>query len=96
MNIGQVIKELRNKRKVSQQKLSKLLGITQGYLSLIEKGEREPGMGLIQKIAHSFGIPQQLIFLLASGPQPGMEKFSKPLKKIALAIDDILRTAKIC
>lgn len=95
MNIGLVIKELRQKRKISQQKLSKTLEITQGYLSLIEKGEREPGIDLINKTAYCFGIPEQLIFLLACEPKPEMKRFSKPLKKIASAIDDILRTAKI-
>lgn len=95
MNIGQVIKELRRKRKISQQELSSELGITQGYLSLIEKGDREPGMDLIKKAADCFKIPSQLIFLLSCDIKPEMKKYSKPLKRIALAIDDILKTAGI-
>lgn len=94
MNIGMVIKNLRLKRNISQQELVEKLGISQGFLSLIERGEREPGFELVNNIANAMNVPQQLIFLLAcDSDSKNMKTFSKPLKKIANAIDDILKVA---
>lgn len=91
MNIGKAIKTMRLKHKVPQQILAKKVGVTQGYLSLIEKGQREPGFDLIGKISYALAIPQQLILLLACEQDPKCKKFSMPLKNITLLIDDILK-----
>lgn len=90
MGIGQAIKVLRTRHKVPQQVLAKKIGITQGYLSLVEKGLREPGFDLIEKIADTLSIPQQIIFLLACNRAVKSGRFAKPLKNITLLIDDIL------
>ena len=92
MNVGEAIKDLRARRKFSQKELAKELGITQGYLSLIERGDREPSLDLIKKISGSLRIPQQLIFLLSCDPFPKHKNFTKPIKEIASAIDDILKS----
>jgi transcriptional regulator with XRE-family HTH domain len=91
MNIGEAIKDLRKKKKVSQKVLSKRIGITQGYLSLIEKGLREPSLDLIKKIAESLDIPQQLLFLSIGNFAPKHRKYVKPIKKITMLIDDLLK-----
>lgn len=94
MNIGKIIKELRKKRGVPQREIVKALGISQGYLSLIENGDREPSVEMIKNIADALQVPQQLILLLACDSQKKQtSSFSKPLKKIASAIDDILTAA---
>jgi len=93
MGIGKAIKTLRTRHKVCQQVLAKKVGVTQGYLSLIEKGLREPGFDLIAKIADTLDIPQQIIFLLACGHDAKSKRFARPLKNITLLIDDILSTA---
>jgi len=90
MGIGKAIKILRTRHKVPQQVLAKKIGVTQGYLSLIEKGLREPGFDLIEKIADTLSIPQQIIFLLACNRTAKSRRFAKPLKNITLLIDDIL------
>ena len=93
MGIGKAIKTLRTRHKVRQQVLAKKVGVTQGYLSLIEKGLREPGFDLIEKIADTLNIPQQIIFLLACNNTGKSKRFAKPLKSITLLIDGILSTA---
>lgn len=90
MGIGKAIKTLRTRHKVPQQVLAEKVGVTQGYLSLIEKGLREPGFDLIEKIADTLSIPQQIIFLLACNRTAKSKRFAKPLKNITLLIDDIL------
>lgn len=90
MNIGNAIKELRIKRKMSQQELAERLKISQGFLSLIEKNSREPSFGLISNIAKELKIPEQLVFLLACEKSTASRRYLKPLKNIASALDDIL------
>jgi len=91
MSVGKAIRILRLRHKIPQQKLAKNIGVTQGYLSLIEKGLREPGFSLISKVAKSLGIPIQLIFLFAYRDNKGNRRFAKPLKKILALTDDILK-----
>jgi len=92
MDIGKAIKTLRARHKVRQQMLAKRIGVTQGYLSLIEKGLREPGFDLIKKIADTLTIPPQLIFLLACDKESKFKRYAKPLKNITLLVDDILKS----
>ena len=90
MNIGTAIKKLRQRHNISQLNLVKKLGISQGYLSLIEKGDREPSFELVKHIAEALDIPQQLILIIACANSTHNKKYARQLKKITLAIDDIL------
>jgi len=92
MDIGQAIKTLRTKRRVTQKDLAERSGVSQGFLSLIEKGEREPDFELIEKIAGALKIPPQLVLLLACGRHSRGRRYARPLKRIASALDELLRT----
>jgi transcriptional regulator with XRE-family HTH domain len=92
MNVGQVIKTLRLKRKIRQQELAEATKMSQSYLSLVEKGEREPGFELINEIARVLKVPPYLILFMACKEFNNSSRFKKPLKNITAAIDDILRT----
>ena len=91
MDIGKAIKTIRLRHKMPQQALAKKIGVTQGYLSLIEKGQREPGFDLIGKISDALTIPQQLILLLACDRDPKYKRFARPLRNITILVDDILK-----
>lgn len=91
MNIGEAIKFLRSKRNISQVDLAEKVEITQGFLSLIEQGEREPGFELVKKISRTLQVPEQLIFLLTCQKTPTQRRYTRSLNKIALALDDILQ-----
>jgi len=51
MNIGRAIRTTRQERNMRQQELADRAGITGTYLSLVEKGAREPSNELVGKIA---------------------------------------------
>ncbi len=90
MNIGNAIKQLRKKRKMSQQILAKKLNVTQGFLSLMEKNRREPTSAMVEKISRALKVPKELVFLLACDDSKEHKNFIKPLKRIANALDDML------
>lgn len=91
MDIGRAIKALRTKRGIRQQRLAKKVGVSQGYLSLIERGDREPGLDFINKVANYLMIPQQLLFLMACDNNVKFRQYKKQMKNIMTALDEILR-----
>lgn len=60
--IGKTIRILRLTRDLSQGKVARKLGVTPGYLSLVEKDKREPSLGFLRKTASYFNVP--IAFLL--------------------------------
>lgn len=91
MNIGQAIKILRTKRQVTQRDLAIGAGVSQGFLSLVEKGKREPGFELIERVANVLRVPPQLVFLLACEGPPRGRRYARPLQTIARILDDLVR-----
>ena len=58
------LKELRESKKMTQEQLSKELSITKEYLSMLERGERNPSDKLKKKIANFFNVSKAYIFLI--------------------------------
>lgn len=57
------IKEVRLSKKLTQKKLSKLIPISQSYLSELENNKKNPSVQLLCKIADALEVsPEQLIY----------------------------------
>lgn len=54
--VGQVIHEARRKEKVTQEELAKRIGASKSYISRIEKGIIEPGVGTFYRIIDALGL----------------------------------------
>jgi transcriptional regulator with XRE-family HTH domain len=76
MNYGKAIKILRSARNFEQQELAKKAGLDSSYISLIEKGKRNPSSQAVEKITKSLSIPKHLLLLLASD-EKDLRKVSK-------------------
>ncbi len=57
------LKELRENRNITQEEEAKRLEITKEYLSMLERGKRNPSDKLKTKIATFFGVSVSYIFL---------------------------------
>jgi transcriptional regulator with XRE-family HTH domain len=53
---GKVLKELRTDRRLSQEKLAEYCNLDRTYISLLERGLRQPSLTSIFKISHSLNI----------------------------------------
>jgi transcriptional regulator with XRE-family HTH domain len=53
---GQALREIRSERGISQERLAHLCGLDRTYLSGIERGERNPSLANILKIADALGV----------------------------------------
>lgn len=57
------LKELRESKNVTQEQEAKEFNITTQYLSMLERGERNPSDKLKEKMADFFGVSVAYIFL---------------------------------
>lgn len=53
---GQRLKELRNERGISQNELSKHIGVSKSSVNMYERDEREPGFETLEAIADFFNV----------------------------------------
>ncbi|ABY95864.1 MULTISPECIES: helix-turn-helix transcriptional regulator [Thermoanaerobacter] len=54
--------ELRKSRRLTQEQLSKLLGISKSSIAMYETGQRVPSLSRAKKIAKFFNVPVEKIF----------------------------------
>lgn len=57
MNIGEHIREYRQKANLSQKELGRKLGVSQQHIAQYECGKRTPKLDTIQKIADALSVP---------------------------------------
>ena len=66
MNYGKAIRIVRAARNLSQRDLARATGYNSSYVSLLERGMREPATSTLKKLARALGVPVYLLTLLAS------------------------------
>ena len=64
-DIGEYIKEQRSSAKISLRQLSKLAGVSNPYLSQIERGLRKPSAEILQQIAKGLRISAEALYVQA-------------------------------
>ncbi|OJW82460.1 MAG: hypothetical protein BGO69_17590 [Bacteroidetes bacterium 46-16] len=65
MNIGNAIKIIRTKKKMTQAELCTMCGISQTSMSQIENGYKKPKNTTIKKICHGLDVSESLVYILA-------------------------------
>ena len=54
--LGQNMKRIRVKKKMSQGDIARALEVDRGYISNIENGKKNPTIATIQKLANALGV----------------------------------------
>ena len=57
---------MRSAHGLSQRQLADRIGVSPSHLSLIESGNRDPSLKLLEEIAGNLAVPMHLLTLLAS------------------------------
>ena len=91
--IGLIISRIREEKGVRKSKLAKLVGIDPGYLTHIEKGERNPSHKALRKLCKALGVPyQQLMYTYDKSVSEEQAQYGVvnyiPYNKV-LAVDNI-------
>ena len=66
INLGKAIRLCRVQKDLSLDNLSSKANISTSYLSLLERGKRDPNLSTLQNIAKALGIPISLLIFLAA------------------------------
>lgn len=61
LKIKENIKRIRLSLNISQDKLSELSGVSEDYISLIERGKRTPSIKRLCMIAHALGVETYIL-----------------------------------
>lgn len=62
---GQVLAKIRKEKGVSQEKLADICGMDRTFISLMERGLRQPSLGSILTLAEALGIaPSRMVHLV--------------------------------
>lgn len=64
-DIGEYIRQQRNHARISLRQLSKLAGVSNPYLSQIERGLRRPSAEILQQIAKGLRISAEALYVQA-------------------------------
>jgi len=65
VDLGEFIREQRNTARLSLRRLSELAGISNPYLSQIERGLRRPSAEILQQIARALRISAETLYVRA-------------------------------
>jgi len=65
MDLGNIIKNIRKQKGLTQTEFASSCGITQTYLSQIESNQKEPNLSTLKSISSSFNIPLPILFFLS-------------------------------
>ncbi len=66
MNISKALKLCRTQKGLTQTRLADLAGISVSYLSLLEKGKRDPNLSTIEDLCLALKVPASIFMFLAS------------------------------
>lgn len=83
MNLGIVIKNIRKQRGQTQNEFASLCGITQTYLSQIERNSKEPNLSTLKKISEALNLPLPILFfqsLTEDDVHPSKRKIFEDIK----------------
>lgn len=66
--MGEIIRTYRKRNGLTLTELARLVGVTAGHISQIERGGLEPSLGLLRRIAQALSVPVQEFFDTSQGP----------------------------
>ncbi len=72
-NLGKVLKQQRQSTNLTLHELSAASGVSPSHLGRIEKGERFPSAGILQRIAKPLGYGEDELFTLAGYLSPHLD-----------------------
>lgn len=94
MNFGKALRTIRAAKHLSQAQLAKVLELDPSFVSLLERGRREPSLATVRQVAQKLHVPVYLMLLLASDeedlhglPKKQAEAMGRELLMVLLKMD---------
>jgi transcriptional regulator with XRE-family HTH domain len=90
MDIGHAIRFLRETKCLNQMDYASKVGITQGYLSQIERGHKKPSMELMEHMAEDLNMPLPVMFWFGVEESDIHESKREAYKMLKPSIDALI------
>jgi len=94
MEIGETIRTLRKAAGFSQKEFARCLGISPGYLSLLETGIREPSVSFLRQVSGELKVPVSVLLCGGENAPAGLtEEQQQQFRRVRELSLDILQRA---
>ncbi len=93
MNLGKTIQTCRKARGLKQYELAASAGLSESYLSLVEKNKREPSLSALEGIASALGVPLSALIFLAGEEEVNGDLSPQHVDEISQRIMSVMSNA---
>lgn len=90
MDIGEILKEIRQSKKLTQVKVSERAKVSQTFLSQLEAGIKNPSKKMLQKLCDLYGIPPIIVLWKATTEKDIQKGKLGIFRKLKPALDAIV------
>ena len=90
LRLGRTIRILRETRGMKLAKLASETGLSNPYLSLVERGERQPSLDSLRKISAKLGVPSEALVLAGMGEQPSLTTTDDATNQIMKSVNQMI------
>lgn len=91
---GNAIKLCRTQRDMSQSDLAQASGISISYISLLERGKRDPNLSTMEQIANTLNVPITIIAFYAVDQDKITEVSPELAEKLSFAMLQLIKEVK--
>jgi transcriptional regulator with XRE-family HTH domain len=93
MELGKAIRMCRSRKELTLAELAKRTKLSESYLSLLERGNRDPTLSTIEAIARGLEVPVSLLVFLGSDASETSSLPPEVREKLSTAIIQLLQAA---
>lgn len=94
MNLGESIKYCRSVRKLTQKELAEKSGVSKSYICLIENGERDASISVLNSIAEALSIPTAImVFIASEGKELDGDISDKNIERLNKLVKELISRA---
>lgn len=91
LDYGGAVRRVREARRMTQQEVARAAGIEQSYLSLLERGLRDPSLPALGRVAQALRLPLFAVTYLAT-PAEALAPLPQPVRDdLARLVEGALR-----
>ena len=90
MKTGEVLREFRQEKRLTQVQVSERAKVSQTFLSQLEAGIKNPSPKMLKKLCDLYGIPTVFVFWKATTESDVQKNKITAFRKIKPAMDELI------
>lgn len=87
VNLAHSVRMIRQAKELSLTEVAKTAGISTAFLSLIERGEKEPSLTVLRRIADALDVPSDVLLLLAQADGGSLRTSDRGSERLAVSLE---------